>query len=1060
MSGTPRTNVSPWRAIFEAVRDAVGARRDEHGVLGSINWLRRQMEARGANPNVVRNIIYRDKGKLSDKRVLFEILRELWATASDEPLRAPEIEVLLSPHASAEQEVLQLLGREKRRAFRSFVRAVREGEHPKLLVTGRPGSGKTMLTDYIQQALQVPPAAEARIVRMEFGAGDLGTALGRLGEALDVPREAMEARLAKIGTGGAFAVQADAQADVARAVLDALRTDLPPVVLLLHVSQALSQQQTLGSVPLRLNTPDVPRVGAPEWLWATLLEPLSRLPGTSVLASMTDLPARAMQRPGAFGAPVKLTPPTAGEARRFVKARLPHLPAGQQEEIVQRAGRSFEELRTLTLLAEIRAPLPEDDASAASIARLGDLVVGGGDPRLRDFLAALATVSLPEFPTFRLDDLTALRPDDQGPPSELERAFVDPVPGDEGEVRCFSRRLVRALRERLAHDEPERHRRLHAAAAERLRAEADAAPGGEAAARHVHHLYEARDWEALIAWMRQHGIPQSLVRRAWQSAREELEGPDPDAFERLAEQVAGHYVKLGSYRHPDALDAFELLTTSSDDRRRAWAVLKQAEGAVLRGHHDEARHRLAHWPGSDDPLLAAEAALVRASIVRWTGELSEAARIVEQEARPLIGTLSGGDAAQRLGRAKVAVWAGLIHKDRGDLEAAAREFASVEAADDLVRARLAFQSGDVLMSLGRYGAAAQHFDDAVRLSHRSGALGSERTRYLARRATLLLRRGELAAAEADIAAAHAILSETEGDDEIELGFWRARVDDEGGLLLMARGRHEDAISLMATTVERYRAYGDAHGVDAAYRIDRATLRLGVAYAARGLGIAWLPPYPHVPDGPVPDPDRRHALELLGRVASRVPPGQEEAQAPDALVRRALLVASLLDAPATAVELTDRAARLAHFPYLRADVAAHRAAALLRGGHVAPARDALEHAWSDLRAVADPVGDPGTRAWLHALTVRTHVAEDDPAAAGEALEHLLSDDLPDAMRTGALRAFGEALEAHDRVAWLERPSLPAPLRGAPGASLLRPGDLLVGRWRARGDGDAVPVESLA
>lgn len=1060
MSGTSRTNVSPWRAIFEAVRDAVGSRRDEHGVLGSINWLRRQMEARGANPNVVRNIIYRDKGKLSDKRVLFEILRELWATASDEPLRAPEIEVLLSPHASAEQEVLQLLGREKRRAFRSFVRAVREGEHPKLLVTGRPGSGKTMLTDYIQQALQVPPAAEARIVRMEFGGGDLGTTLGRLGEALDVPREAMEARLAKIGTGGAFAVQADAQADVARAVLDALRADLPPVVLLLHVSQALAQQQTLGSVPLRLNTPDVPRVGAPEWLWATLLEPLSRLPGSSVLASMTDLPARALQRPGAFGAPVKLTPPTAGEARRFVKARLPHLPAGQQEEIVQRAGRSFEELRTLTLLAEIRAPLPEDDASAASIARLGDLVVGGGDPRLRDFLAALATVSLPEFPTFRLADLTALRPDEQGPPSELERAFVDPVPGDEGEVRCFSRRLVRALRERLAHDEPERHRRLHAAAAQRLLPEASAAPGGEAAARHVHHLYEARDWEALIAWMRQHGIPQSLVRRAWQSAREELEGPAPDAFERLAEQVAGHYVKLGSYRHPDALDAFELLTASAGDRRRAWAVLKQAEGAVLRGHHDEARDRLEHWPGSDDPLLAAEAALVRASIVRWTGELSEAARIVEQEARPLIGTLDFEDAAQRLGRAKVAVWAGLIHKDRGDLEAAAREFASVESGDDLIRARLAFQSGDVLMSLGRFGAAAQRFDDAVRLSHRSGALGSERTRYLARRATLLLRRGELSAAEADIAAAHAILSEAEGDDEIELGFWRARVDDEGGLLLMARGRHEDAISLMATTVERYRAYGDAHGVDAAYRIDRATLRLGVAYAARGLGIAWLPPYPHVPDAPVPDPDRRHALALLGRVASRVPPGQEEAQAPDALVRRALLVASLLDAPQTAVKLTDRAARLAHFPYLRADVAAHRAAVLLRGGHVIPAREALEHAWSDLRSVPDPVGDPGIRAWLHALTVRTHVADDDATAAGEALGRLLSDALPDAMRTGALRAFGEALEAHGRVAWLERPSLPEPLRGAPGASLLRPGDLLVGRWRARGDGDAVPVESLA
>src|SRR6056297_3782970 len=98
-----------------------------------------------------------------------------------------------------------------------------------------------MLTDYIQQALQVPPAAQARVVRVEFGGADLGTTLARLGERLGIERDAMEARLAKIGAGGAYAVQADAQADVARAVLDALRADDAPVVLLLHVSQALTQ---------------------------------------------------------------------------------------------------------------------------------------------------------------------------------------------------------------------------------------------------------------------------------------------------------------------------------------------------------------------------------------------------------------------------------------------------------------------------------------------------------------------------------------------------------------------------------------------------------------------------------------------------------------------------------------------------------------------------------------------------------------------------------------------------------------------------------------------------
>ena len=71
-------HTSPWRQIFEQVRTAAGNRRDEHGTLGSINWLRKQMELRSANPNVVRNIIYRDKGKLEDKRALFSILNDLW----------------------------------------------------------------------------------------------------------------------------------------------------------------------------------------------------------------------------------------------------------------------------------------------------------------------------------------------------------------------------------------------------------------------------------------------------------------------------------------------------------------------------------------------------------------------------------------------------------------------------------------------------------------------------------------------------------------------------------------------------------------------------------------------------------------------------------------------------------------------------------------------------------------------------------------------------------------------------------------------------------------------
>lgn len=120
--GVPTTagEGNPWRRIFEEVRRALGNRRDETGVLGSINWLRKGMAERGANPNVVRNIIYRDKGKLSDKRVLYSLLSELWESTGRPPLRVPELEVLLAAPSEGDQEVMQLLGREKRRAYQAL----------------------------------------------------------------------------------------------------------------------------------------------------------------------------------------------------------------------------------------------------------------------------------------------------------------------------------------------------------------------------------------------------------------------------------------------------------------------------------------------------------------------------------------------------------------------------------------------------------------------------------------------------------------------------------------------------------------------------------------------------------------------------------------------------------------------------------------------------------------------------------------------------------------------------------------------------------------------------
>ncbi|MEJ2668188.1 MAG: hypothetical protein P8Z81_14020 [Deinococcales bacterium] len=773
-SKTTSEHVSPWREVFENVRKTVGHQRDVHGVLGSINWLRKEMARRGANPNVVRNIIYRDKGKLADKRVLFEILSELWTASGQPPLRAPELEVLLSPGSSAEQEVLQLLGREKRRAYRAFVGGVRSGDTPRMLITGRPGSGKTLLADYIQHALEMAPRAADRVVRLEFASSDLAGALTRMALALGVPPDLVEGRLLRIGSSSAFAVQADAQAEIARIIIDAARQLGGRLVFLVHVSQSLNgQQDSLGMVPLRLNTPEVPRVSASEWLWLSLFEPLGHLPGTAVLASMADVPARAMQRLGAFEGPVKLTPPTTAEARRFVRARLPRLSAAQQEDIVQRAGRSFEELRTLTLLAEVREPHAEEAlGSDLSIEQLGKLVDASGDARLRDFLAALAVLSIPEFPTFEAPRLLALRQDGADELNAFELAFLDQVPGAAERYRCFSRQLARALRQRLIESAPARYRSLNSVAAAGYRETAFAEPASEAASRFLHHVFEAREWDTMTDWLSHHSIQQSLVRRIWAAAESEL--VDSRLFYAVAKQVAAHYVTLGSYDHVDARSAFDALARSEDDDTRAWTVVKRAEGEVLKGRYEPAERLLDGRPDTAVPLLRAETALVRASLARWRSDLDEAARLVD-DARTELASVADDDSETSLARAKVLVWAGLIAKDRGDLEGALERFAGVTSDDDLIRARIAFQRGDVHLKLGRFDQALDDLDRSVALAASSEALEQEQTRFLSRRGTLHRRMGDLAAARADFDAARNILEAAQAAP-VERDFWLAKVD--------------------------------------------------------------------------------------------------------------------------------------------------------------------------------------------------------------------------------------------------------------------------------------------
>ncbi len=1058
-------HTSPWRSLFEEVRKAAGNKRDEHGIQGSINWLRKQMELRGANPNVVRNIIYRDKGRLKDKRVLYEVLSALWASTGNGKLHNPEIELLLSQAGEAENELARLLGREKKKAFSLFVGGVRAGKFPKLLLTGKPGSGKSLLIDYIQEALEVEPREVGRVVRMEFGSGRLETSLVRLAVAVGLPAEQVEAKIMKIGASGAFSVQADAQANVARSILDAVRTSGEPLVLLTHVSRSSALVEELGETPLRLNTPDVPRVNGAEWLWLSLFGPLSRMGNVAILVSMADTPARAVPALATFDESVRLSLPTLAEARRFIRARLPDLDEKEQENLVRTTGRSFEELRTLTLLHSVRRESrgegieePSAERGDQNLRQLAELVTGSGDQRLRDFLSAVAVISLPEFPTISLPALNFVR-EGSDEPNALELAFLDALPPDPNRYRPFSRRFVRLLNEVLASEEPERLREFHARAASFYRSTAQLDTVSEDASRYIEHLFGARDWEQLIEWIRQGGERGSFIPQVWSAAVEELQGGE--VFERVAHRVAHHYVRLGAVDHPQARSAFAALEESANEKLRSWSLLQQAEGAVLRGQVELAEELLERISPAGSRAYQAELALVRASIARWRSELDQAAIFVDRGARPMLGSVQD-DNPVAIGT-KTSVWAGLIAKDRGDLEKALEEFSSVEVEDDLIEARVAFQKGDVLMSLGRFDAALTELDNAVRLARQSHALTSEQTRYLSRRGTLYRRLGELQLAREDFSAAKRILETTSSEEGagIEREFWEARSENEWSLQLLAEGRFEDAILTLERNVVTFERYGRQLGVDPNYRVLRGSLRLARAYLSRALGMPYRQPLTHSVTEVLHTADLQHARDLLTRVRAEL---REHAgnRLFWFLHRESLHLASLLDAdPVRSQEFAREAAALGRCPYQQAESQAHLASALLRSGDLDGAKGVIEGAQAIIATLlgAGERSDLGLRSYLYALQIETELAAGDLQAGAAVLRDVLADSSFSQFHRPLLWIFGNAVQRGEPG----DQELPAVLSRQLGydapvyPSRVRLPDALCGWWDARG-GAPLPAAS--
>lgn len=1070
---------SPWREVFDSLRQLAAGKRDADGAIGSINWLRFAMERHGANPNVVRNIIYRDKGRLPDKRALYRVLTDLSIQLTGQPMDVPGLAWLASPYAAAEQEVMQVLGREQRRAYRMLIGGVRERIGPKVLITGKPGSGKTILTDYVQEGLALEGSADLVVARSEFVAPDLADALARLAAAVGVDPDLVESRLMRVAIGSAFAVQADAQAEIARLILDAARHRATgQLVLLIRLSRGLGQAGTMAGVPLRLNNPDVERVSALDWLWLTLLRPLSTLPDLSLFVSVSELPRSAHTAPGAFGQPIRLSPPTATESRRFVKARLPEATDAAVEKIVAVAARSYEELRTLALLAQARAgSVDAGGLEERSLEQLSQLAGPAGETELRTFLAAFAVLAAPDFDGYQEEALLDLLGRRRRRLSDFELSFLDPVPRTPGHYRPFSRELARLISERLEQEEPERHRdlQLRAAAWYRKRFEETACAAGSEgthavdesvgfAARYVHHALAAADWHGVADWLEEIGLPYQLLQRVWHRAREA--GVESELLERIAQQVAAHFVRLGAYQHAEAVRAFELLSASLRPALRAWAFGKRAEGEVAQGRFERALALLDSAPATDDRAVRAVHALARASVERWRGELGAAALSLAEATR---GFRPGHEPRNRSERdllAKVKLAEARLQKDRGELKEAFATLSDASLArDDLTSSRLAFQRGDVAARLGLLDTALKEFDLSVDLSSGSDALEQEQGRFLARRGSLHRLRGDVAAARRDFAAAKERIASAQASPS-EAAFWNARVADEEAYTLLAEARFEEVALSLTAALAAFRAYEQRHGVDASFRILRSSLRLAVCYALQDLRQPFRRPFSAAAVVPAPAKTTRTqggveevlqaVEERLSQVASAEANGHLLGLRHDALIFAALLG----DPRGAAPSHVARAVATAWTPYEKAKAHSVAAALELRLGDADAAVGALEAAAGEIAASllgAPPAaaegerGDMGLLAQLAAHRSAAGLIARDMKSATEALCDAL--EAPDLARfhEDILRAFGASAEVLDpNAAWLKQRRVRT-LLGVNGTGPSTPArlpDALVAAWRSR------------
>lgn len=546
-----------WQIHLETLRPRLSG-RDHRGKKGSLRWLEAAVAERGGRAGTVRNILYKDLGSPEEKLRLFEVICDLYTTAG---LPTPAL-----PSELALESARRALGRDKRRLFRRFVRALEQGEKPQMVVVGGAVTGKGVLLAAVERA--VPDCLMVNL------GGELAQHLYPLAEKLDIELEAIFSQLSPTQP---YALQAALQDELRGEIAKALNAYGKPLLL------RAEKEGQIGGLSLR-DTQGSP-VGLAAWL-----EPLLRRLTIPFLAGLSEPPPNLAWNP--------LSAPSRAEARRYVKDRLPDLPPERVEALVNQAGRNFAELSRLVLLETAQTQSGSSALAGYNLAQ---------DPTLRPILYALSILSPeadPGIPVILLE-----RALNRGLEhlTQAERALLAPM--GEGKVRPALRTLLPAVPEKEA-------RKLHTLALDFFKGDMF---------RLLHHARGAHRLDKLLDLLAEDPSRLALLPSIW---AESQHWTTPER-ERLAMAVVRYRAVLGQYAHPEALDALELLFKSADLAKQSWARVKAAEARVDAGDYPAALELLPP-PEALSGEVGAEGLLVWAAVERWQGDYAQAEAYVQQ----------------------------------------------------------------------------------------------------------------------------------------------------------------------------------------------------------------------------------------------------------------------------------------------------------------------------------------------------------------------------------------------------------------------------------------------